>query len=446
MLSTSDPDVAVTDNSLTLKTLKGGEITLTATLSGDHNLKAEKHIRVVQPASLTISKKFGYLSAESLGVIAFTVLDQGGSRIEGITPLVKIEDGTIAEVAGIHYGEIMIKGVKQGRTVLTVSLQGVSLFPDSVEIEVTENLDPVLVSVSVKRQGESVISRKNYLVQNTDINPWIENNTTGNLSEPKSFISLADVLAEVFVSNGFSGNGTMFRFRKDKYSNDRLYLWQVGKSWEYFYGWGGNLDSAPYRKCWVVSRNDTAYLNNLDCVPVQNGDVISVFQVEDILSEFENLSLEADRQEISPGENVTLTYHLFHYELSGSGGLTVTKEDLTPGSMIYSNEQPLGAFMDFQTNSFHEFRLSFSQKGLFDVYVEGYPDEVIRIDAGTTTGTGIEKSLNMKVYPNPFQDHISVFIHQEEYCRILISDLTGRVLYNGQHPGSGVLTMDTGIF
>ena len=374
------------------------------------------------------------------------MLDQDGNRIEGITPLVKVEDSTVAEVDGIHTGEIMIKGLKQGRTVLTASLQGESQLLNSVEIEVTENLTPVMVSVSVKRQGESVISRKFYQVQNTDINPWIENNTTGNLAEPKSFISLADVLAEVFVSNGFSGNGTTFRFRKDKYSSDRLYLWQVGKGWEYFYGWGGNLDSAPYRKCWVVSVNDTAYLNNLDCVPVQNGDVISVFQVEDILNEFENMSLEADCQEISPGENVTLTYHLFHYELAGSGGLIVVKEDLTPGSMIYSNEQPLGALMDFQTDSFHQFGLTFGHKGLFDVNVEGYPGEVIRIDVGTTTGTGIEKSLSMKVYPNPFQDHISVFIHQEENCRILISDLTGRIIYNGQHRGSGVLTVDTGNF
>ena len=444
LLTTSDADVAVVENNLTLTALKGGEFTLTATLSEDHSLKAKKQIRVVQPASFMISKKFGYLSAGRLGVVVFTVLDQDGNRIEEITPLVKVQDSTVAEVDGIHTGEIMIKGLKPGHTVLTASLHGGSQLLDSVDITVTENLAPVMVSVSVKRQGESILSRRNYHVQYTDINPWIENNTNGNLAEAKDYISLADVLAEVFVSNGFSGNGMTFRFRKDKYSNDRLYLWQVGKGWEYFYGWGGNLDSAPYRKCWVVSVNDTAYMNNLDCVRVQSGDVISVFQVEDILNEFENMSLEADRLEILPGESVTLTYRVCHYELSVSGGLTVKKEDLNPGLMIYSNEQPLGAFMDFQTDSFHEFRLSFGQYGLYDVNVEGYPGEVIRIDVGTTTGTSSGKSLNMKVYPNPFQDYISVFIQQEEDCRILISDLTGQIIYNHQRRGSGVLTVDTG--
>ncbi len=442
-LFSSDPDIGQMEDGLELIAKRGGEFTLSASLTPGGKIFAEKRIHVVEPSSLILTKKFGYLGEESRGIVSFSIFDQEGNRINDIIPAASTDNADVAKVTGIHSGEITITGLKPGNSLLTVSVPGSPGLVESVNILVTMNIDPVVVSVSVKRHGINILPRRNYSIQNQDINPWIENNTSGDLVEAKDYVSLADVLAGVFLSNGFTGNGKSFRFRKDGYSDDFLYLWQVVTGWEYFYGWGGNHGSETYRKCWLVAVNDTVYMKGFDLIRVGKGDMISVFQVDDIFSEGENLSLGADRLQVMPGEQVSIRYQLIRFHVSEQGSLVLEHDELPLVSALYANDEYLGTVGKFANGGDDEILLSFEKEGHYNISVEGFPGEVIAIDAGNITVVGQYRDLGTKVYPNPFTDHLTIQSGTNGPVSYRLSEISGRILRNGQFDGPGLFYIET---
>ncbi len=447
ILSCSDPSIASIENENTLVCHKGGEFDLSAKLSGDEQVTAVKKIRVVQITSLSAGRNFGFLFAGERGVVTYSFFDQDGNRIDDITPLVTVADTGIAKVSGIHPGQADLTARAAGKTTLTVMIPGMENLSKTLDITVIDNSPPEDISVSVKLDEESLISRTTCRIQKLDINPYVSNNPNLDLVPVTDFISLADVITTVFQSHGYTSGGQVFRFRKDEYSGNRLYLWQVGKDWSYTYGWGGNMDSGPFRKCWTASVNGTAYLNDFDHIHVKSGDVVSVYYVEDILQDWEDLSLCADRQETDPGDSVTLTYSLSHYSVNNAGELQDLQEDLPGSAFVYSNGQPLGTVAELAGPDDHDMTIHFDHEGIYNISVEGYPAEVIRIDAGNVTGLQqVSKPQTAKVYPVPFRDYISVSLSKNEACTVLVTDLTGRVLFLERLTGRADLNINTSGF
>ena len=289
-LSISDLSVARLDNGIYLTAVKGGTFILTATLADDPAIKTTRVIRVSEPAAITLDRKFSWLPEGETGLVNYAILDGEGNKINDFLPVTVIDDTTVAAVTDVRSGMIRILGITPGKTTLTMRVPGSHKLTRSVAISVSGNLQPVTVSVSVKIPGRNLIPARSFHVANTDINTVIANNVKGDLVSPSGFVTLADAIATVFRANRYTDMENTFLFRKDSISGNRLYLWKVGKSWEYFYGWGGSQNTSEYRKCWVASVNGEAYFNDFDHIEVRNGDTITVQLVSDILQPWEALN------------------------------------------------------------------------------------------------------------------------------------------------------------
>ncbi|HYW94094.1 MAG TPA: T9SS type A sorting domain-containing protein, partial [Bacteroidales bacterium] len=443
-LVSSDPSVAIVGDGNTVSTLKSGSFFLSARLSRGETVSAEKLIRVVQPSSLSVDKNICFLTPGNEGIINYTVFDQDGIKLDGIKPVVSAADTSVVVITGIYPGSVSVKAKNTGKTSLSLSVPGDRGIEKSVDIEVTKNLDPVEVSVLVKMNGTTLLPRRTYRIRNTDINPWIENNAGENLVEPKDYVNIADVIASVFLTNGFTGGGKSFRYRKDSYSGNRLYLWQVGNNWEYVYGWGGSNELESFRQCWVVMVNDTFYFNDLDFVRVKDGDAVSVFHIDDIYREWETLMFVSDRYIIDQGDTVSLSWDVFTCGLTETGEPFVKSGSIPSYSQVYSNDVPLGTIGELAGGGMQSMLYSPAREGSYDLRIEGYQGDVVRIVAGTITGEESDAISHLTVYPNPFSDYITVRNPAVTGYNCMVTDISGRVLASGTNRGVGEMTIPTG--
>ncbi len=429
--TSSDTSIAVISGE-ELVTRGGGTFRLTATVTGQDVRAAEKIITVVQPSSIRVEKSFGFLFTGDRGTVSYSIVDQAGEPVEGLVPEVTVEDTSVAVVLGIHDGQADLLARSPGQTVLTIKLPGTALVA-AVAIRVIDNTGPVNVSISVKLEDRNLIPRKTFKVNKQDIGSRMQDPGDGSTAEMPAFVSLADALAVAFLSNGYTGGEKAFLFRKDAYSGHSLYLWQVGDDWEYHYGWGGCLDSGPYRQCWAAVVNDTVYFSGFDQVPLENGDVISVCHVTDILDSWENLSLSTGSQAVDPGEAVSLRYSLNTFSIDPSGHLNTRHLQLPGSARLFSNDLPLGMIDELREGDGDSLAVRFDLNGRYDLRVEGFPGEVIRVDAGITSSLpSREMPGDIRVYPNPFLDFVTVSF---DGGSVMLTDLSGRIIFRGHQEG-----------
>ena len=441
IISSSDPAIARINPGYDLETLSGGSLTITVhSVTGD--AVATKVINVVQPSRLETEGKFSFLTPGERGIVAYTVFDQDGKICSGIIPSVTISDSSVINISAVHEGQIEISGIRPGKAGLALTVPGSQRLTDTLQIRVVDNEAQKEVSVSVKLSSERLLPRKNYLVKRTDILPYLADGAD-DYQDTRGFISLADVLADVFLSNGFDGNGNTFRFRRDSMSDGLLYLWQVGKDWEFFYGWGGNTVSAPYRKCWVVSVNDTVYLNDFDQIPVDNDDIISVYLINDLFDGWDNLSLYQKKEDITDSGGIIIDYRLHHYDLDPLGGIVIRKQDLPGTSLFYANDEAVGMVRELTIPGSHAMKFVPETGGQYTLTIEDYPYEAVRVETAGISGAGSLPLTGVQAYPNPFNDYIQISTNTTEPVRIMITDLTGKMLYRGETRGDHVQTIDT---
>ncbi len=431
----SDSSVARITGGNDLWALDGGEFVLTAELVAKPSVRAEKKMKIIRPSSLDAGANFGFLFPGEKGTVKFTIKDQDGNIAGGLLPVVLVEDTTVAGITGIFRRQIEVTAAGEGNTTLFISVPGTDL-QRSVNISVVGKTGAVGVSVSVKTGDENLVVRKNFMVSRTDIRPFTEKASSESMIPP-GFVSLADAVAVVFLSNGFSGGGKVFRFRKDEYSGDRLYLWQVGNDWEFRYGWGGSQLEGAYRNCWVVSLNGKAYLNGFDEIAVKDGDVISVYHVEDILDGWEDFILYTGNDHHPGDREVNLFYSLSQYSLNESGGIEIQRGSLPEESGVFSNDLRIGTVGELSALEADALALTFDRAGIFDIRVEGFPGEVLQIEASDPSGNGYYERGVLRVFPNPFTDRINIAFDTRQKCLMVVTDLSGRILFKEQLNSSG---------
>ncbi len=432
VITSSDESIARINENNELEALSGGSVSIIVRPATGDELMATKVIRIVQPSGLKIDGKFDFLTPGERGLVNYTVFDQDGNSCNGIIPAVSMSDTGVAKITALREGQIEITATGKGSTDLVVSVPGTGSISTSMQVHVIESGISKEVSVSVKLPSECLIPRRTCIVKKTDIRPYVDDGSGNGEGDVKDFISLADVLASVFVSAGFTGDGNTFRFRRDHYSGGRLYLWQVGMNWEFYYGWGGNTGAAPYRKCWVTSVNDKVFLNDLDNVPVEEGDVISVYQVNDISGGWENLSLFQKKGHNQAEPGIILDYHLHRYDLLSDSSIIIREQDLPGSSLLYANGKPVGTVDELSSPGLHSMTFIPEEAGNYTLTLGDYPQEVIHVQFDGITRTSPLPAGDFRVFPNPFKDVVHLLTNTKGTVRIMITDLTGKVLYQGE--------------
>jgi hypothetical protein len=275
--------------------------------------------------------------------------------------------------------------------------------------------------MAVKRGQQNIIPRRWYSSGNTDFNPYIDR-AVSEIENPTSFICLAEVLTSVFIENSFGSGGNTFRFRADIYGGNMLYLWQIGKDWEFWYGWGGYNEESEYGSCWAVSINDSIYFSDFNNVEVKQGDQITLFMLPDLENEIQNLVLHTGSNSVFPEK---VFYDLFIYDFDEFGRVYTREKTIPADQMAIFDGFQTDWLSNLSVDGGNYFLISESETAQ-KIWFENYPEEILMLPkTNSSTGT---KNMDLLIYPMPFRDDLHLAFSEEFYGSLIIYDIHGRIL------------------
>ena len=105
-----------------------------------------------------------------------------------------------------------------------------------------------------------------------------------------------------------------------------------------------------------------------------------------------SLELRADTTGIYPGEEIRLTCSLRSYIPEASGMIRSMTEVIDPGLTLFANDEALSTLAELGYSAGDGFNIRFNNAGNYDLRLEGYPGEVVRLDVGNATGINPERA------------------------------------------------------
>jgi hypothetical protein len=245
-----------------------------------------------------------------------------------------------------------------------------------------------------------------------------------------SFVSLADAIAAVYKNTDFE---TEWAFRDDAEGGSELYLFRVPEDQEgstlYHLGYGGSGSSATYRKTWVVQLNQQVYVNGLNKIRVNNGDEILIYHVTDNSNPWTvtHLTSGSDTLEV----NQPAEFQLMKYTCSMNPAriVTINSSEVLINQTVMTLVQIAGNNShNYTSDEYGKVIVSFGISGLYKL-ISGIDEAAVVVESTTGIKLANEEGIEGKIYPNPFQDKITIE-GEWQGSVIEIADLQGRTVYS----------------
>jgi plastocyanin len=421
------PLVAEVIGDTLLKAKESGIINLTVS-SKNNQIVNSKTIKVVKPDHIKVESDFDQMLQDKKYQIKAYVVDNEGCIINQISPILTAYDNTAIDIELTGNGNFTLTGLKPGNFVISFGLSSNSEINYDFNVQIVLIPDPVKVSFSMQLENTSLIERSWFTIEKQNSKLFIERGEDHSefLSDPD--INLCDVITQVLLNNGYSGEGNSFQYRIDEHSNGKLYFWQLGTNWEFHYGWGGTTETS-FQSSWVACINDSVYFNDFNKLVIHEGDIINLSLVEDITHDWDELVLLPEKQEIEPGEEIQFEVQKYLYHPLRNQTIVSEANSSLEQNELFINGIPSGKLGQLFSEDGHSFSLYFEKDGVYHISVEGYEEYSLNIFSGTT-GI-IDKKIDqaeVTVYPNPCTEKIFVSANLRIPCHVKLLNMQAKVL------------------
>ena len=428
--TSSAPQVAgIEDNIISGK--NSGITIITGTLESDPAVIFEQELRVFRPSLLWFPEKVIAIRTGEVRTLSFKVFDDQNKPVPGALIEIFFDNPNLIEVyQSTGNDEIILTGIRAGSIFMDVFPSGSRELAQQLLIHVYDPVPEVYGFFAMRQNDNVLIPRHQIKSTNLDYSVYIDRKPD-DYNLQTGFVSLASIITEALKGYGYNTPGNTFRFRIDEKSSDELYLWQLVKDWEYIYGWGGAAEGGVYNNCWAATINGKVYLNGFDKIPVMQGDIISLNYVNDISSDFNEVVIREVEDTKTSGMARRFSVSSFTFYPDVEGRFSAVELPLSHEKILIKAES--GNFeTEVITDSKGVFTINLESVGVYRVWAEKYPGEVLMVSGGLTHIHPSGFFRNMKIYPNPVDNELHILSGDTGDYTFVISDLSGKKLMEGR--------------
>ena len=368
-------------------------------------------INVVVPGTIEIKSDLSALFPGDTVLLSAEVFDNLGALLD--IPVIFEAADTIAGKVFKSGNRYFFNAIRPGETIVRCFVENFS-----VEQYLTFNVRPsdinMKVYMSVKTEDENLLPFQWIETGYTDLNQVVRerNNDYSGIDKLTLFHALAA---------GLKKAGVNFDFLDDEHSGGSLYLYSVENDGLFTYGWGGKTDPEIFARAWIARLNDSHYLNSFDEIAISEGDTIDLYNVYNITNPWYYKRLLASEDSASVNEEIEVL--LEQAECKFENGLIaesafspVANGEIIAGSSFYTGDDGTALFL---TGSSLPLIVSSGNNAVLILK---------RVTTGVTTPSGSSNSFT--VYPNPFNNVLTVKGNGAAGFTILLSGETGRIFIN----------------
>ena len=424
----SDPSKAVITNDSVLNAVSAGNVKLYARLKNSTENLGDVTLAISIPLEFQVDNPPSFIVKDQLFSLNYSVLDAAGEKLSGIEPEISVLNPESLQITGRETGKITLKALVQGTSGLQFTFKNYPALNKNKTFVIHEYAHEYEVSVSLTKEGTTIIPRKNYSVKKQEIADYSDR-LQGEI-KAGDFVSLADVFVSVMLKEGFGTGGNTFLFRNDLKEN-KLYLWKLGVNYEYTYGWGGSDTTALFSKAWTALLNNKIFINAWDTVAVSPDDIVCFRHVNDLRNEWRHILVFADKQSADPGVEIGFTVKQLIVNPDKDNNFPVSGPYLLPDAKVLVNMNPvLNDNLPLLSSFTGEFAMTFQKNGRFFVGIDNVASEIAEIIVGNPLGNDdTEKKVqNIEVYPNPFTDEIHVKAGSSSFKQYRLYSADGKII------------------
>ncbi len=421
-------------------TKRTGEAEIRASLVSDPSVLVIIKILVAIPQSLLIDKQTRWVEEGETLVVKYSLIDNTGEIVSSLIPDIIFENEEVAELLGISENQIILKAKTAGKTMVYLHFHNYPLLSDSFEIQIIQGIDPIQINFSLNNENKRILPARNYTINKADVLRFTDRHEPG-FNPDKPFISLADAVASVLISEGFGTGGNSFAFRQDEYGGNGLYVWQIGFDWEYQYGWGGSKKGSTYAKTWFAVKNNLVFASGFDTIEVADGDRISLQYIEDNSRSWSFIRIITPKEDITTGEITGFRAEQMDVNpIEGSAYATSGPFPVVHNAVRVDQSVINISESDQFTSNTGEFSLSFSKGGTHEVSVENSEPVIVEV----SYPLGIKETEQILIYPNPCDKCLKIKNPNSETAGIRIFSVEGSLRIEREF-GSGLSTFELDV-
>jgi hypothetical protein len=344
-------------------------------------------VKVVVPDSIRCFADFSSLYPGDSTDLACQVFDEEGYSLD-VPVQVTSSNPTVGSIVSGD-GSLFFEALSSGETVLTFSVEGFSL-EEQLAVKVHSPDEVIRIYFTLHSEEENLLPFQWIDVGMADLNHVVQNRQSdySGWARPVLFHALAAGLQKAGVS---------FQFRDDEAAGGKLYLYSLEKDGLFTYGWGGKSDPAAFARAWIARLNGQSFLNGFDEIEISNGDTVALYHVADVTSPWNYTRLLAQTDSFVVGEEVEVLLEqtvctLSGNEISETGFVPVAGAEILAGENFVTGADGTVRFVA-RTDP---------------PMVVSYGVHAVLIPGKTITGISAVRKKKSAVYPNPFDQELTV--------------------------------------
>ena len=429
--SVDHPELAVIENGQ-VKALQNGKIRLRASSASNTSIYAEKDLEIYSAGKAIITLATKTVKVNDKLALTGKLTDQNGNILTGITPKWRIDNQSVADIIQLN-GAYFLKGKQTGKCWLYLESVEVKSLRDSIQIQVIPESAMKKVYISVKSTDKTLVPRHSVWVETLDLTSKVNKaQKTYPLTEA-SFVSLADAVAAIYKNTELENE---WAFRDDAEGGSALYLWRIPEIEEgstgYYFGYGGSRTSDSFRKTWMVMLNQQTFTTGLDQIKVNNNDEILVYQIADNQLPWSVTHLTTGTDSLKLNQPIDLQLMKYSCSMNQDRSVLInSSEVLAYNSVQIELQNTIKSATTYVTDEFGKLTLTLDKAGEY-LFVSGMDESKLFVESFTGNIIRVSNKLSLKVYPNPFTDHLRIESPSPVQL-IEIADLQGRIVYSETH-------------
>ena len=430
--SVSNPNLASIENGQ-LIAKNFGTYSLRAFSVAAPAIYAEKEIDIFSVGKAQITLQSSTLKVNDKLALIGNLTDQNGNLLSGITTAWRIDNEQIANIVTID-GQYFLKGNQVGKSWLHMEVADMKSIRDSVLIEVIPESVLKKVYLTIKTSQNTIIPRHSVWVEQLDLTAKVDRNLKLYGLNEISFVSLAHAIASAFKNTELDNE---WAFRDDAVGGSSLYLYKVPEiqdgSTIYNFGYGGSRTSAAYRKTWVVMLNQQSFISGFDKIKVNNEDEILIYQVMDNSLPWTLTQLTSGIDTVKMNQNIDIQLIQYSCMMDSNRNVSINSSDVIAGQSIHVvMENTTDPGVNLITDELGKASFSAETSGDY-LITSGLDESLLAAESMTANAQLTNKSLNCRIYPNPFSETIKVDC-ASQIETIQIFNVEGRLVYNQSNP------------
>jgi hypothetical protein len=441
--SISNPDLAQLTNGK-LTAIKPGVLKLKASSSLNPTIFSEKELEIFSLGKAVITIPSHNLNVNDKLELTGKITDQNGNILTGVNPVWKIDNESVAEIIQFD-GKYFLKGKQTGKCWLFLETNELNPIRDSLLIEVYPESSVKKVYLTIKTTERTIVPRQSVLVKQTDLTAKVDHAQKSYGLPEIPYVSLAHAIASCFDKLGL---GSDFAFRDDAEGGSVLYLWKVPAiedgSRVFTYGYGGSVNSAAYRKTWIVMLNQQPIVGGFDKIKINNGDEILIFHILDNSLPWVISHLTSGNDSLKMNDKVTVQFKQYSCTMNNNRTVAINSSEVIanqPVSVEIKNQN-----QSLITDEWGNVTFTAVQSG---DYLVSSGNNIVRIFAESATSfSDFQHDAKLcKVFPNPFSESIQIDTSLPIKC-VEIYNAAGQSVYShtGLNKTIGLSTLRAGIY